>query len=212
MIGYLRGRLRPGAAPSGQTQVAVVDVGGVGYEVHVPLSTWYDLEAKMHGEEDGAEVELRIHTHVRDDAIQLFGFASERERELFLRLIQVAGIGPKLAQTILSGMEPGDLVSALARADSKALTSIPGVGKKTAERMVLEMKDKVEDLAAGTESAGRPPPSADDDLVAALVNLGYKEKHAARAVAAVEDELGDQADDAEFPAKLKAALRRLSRA
>lgn len=207
MIGYLRGRLRPGAAESGQSQVAVVDVGGVGYEVHVPLSTWYELEAEIARAGDGVEVELRIYTHVRDDAIQLFGFASERERQLFLRLIQVSGIGPKLAQTILSGMDPGDLVSALARSDAKALTSIPGVGKKTAERMVLELKDSVQDLRGAAEPAGAPPPDADEELVAALVNLGYKEKHAVRAVAAVEEETRDE----DVPTRLKAALRRLSR-
>lgn len=205
MIGYLRGRLRPGAAPAAHSQVAIVDVGGVGYEVHVPLSTWYELEAAG----DGAEVELRIHTHVRDDALVLFGFVSERERELFLRLIQVSGIGPKLAQTILSGMDPGDFVAALARGDAKALTSIPGVGKKTAERMVLELKDQVQDLAGASDTTTSAPAAAEgDDLTAALVNLGYKEKHAARAVAAVEKDMAD----ADFPARLKAALRRLSRA
>ena len=108
MIGYLRGRLR-----SAQPELVIVDVGGVGYEVHVPLSTWYEIEALGLEAQGDAEVELVIHTHVREDALQLFGFASDRERQLFLRLIAVSGIGPRLAQTILSGMAPGDFVAAL---------------------------------------------------------------------------------------------------
>lgn len=197
MIGYLRGRLR-----RAQPELVIVDVGGVGYEVHVPLSTWYELE----GQGENAEVELIVHTHVREDALQLFGFATDRERQLFLRLIAVSGIGPRLAQTILSGMAPGDFVAALTRGDVKALTTIPGVGKKTAERMVLELKEKVRDLAG--PDAGRPAPAPEEDLVAALVNLGYRPADAEKAVSAVEAEADD---DLHFPAKLKAALRKLSR-
>ena len=199
MIGYLRGRLR-----SAQPELVIVDVGGVGYEVHVPLSTWYEIEAQGRD----VDVELVIHTHVREDALQLFGFASDRERQLFLRLIGVSGIGPRLAQTILSGMAPGDFVSALGRGDVKALTTIPGVGKKTAERMVLELKDKVRDLAGPDQS--KPARPAENDLVAALVNLGYKASAAEKAVSAVEQEENDF-EAKPFAEKLRLALRKLSR-
>ena len=202
MIGYLRGRLR-----SAQPELVIVDVGGVGYEVHVPLSTWYEIEA-LAASDENAEVELVIHTHVRDDALQLYGFASDRERQLFLRLIAVSGIGPRLAQTILSGMPPGDFVAALGRGDVRALTTIPGVGKKTAERMVLELKDKVRDLAGPDQpKAAR---GAEDDLVAALVNLGYKASAAEKAVSSVERDEDDFESKA-FAEKLRLALRKLSR-
>ena len=199
MIGYLRGRLR-----SAQPELVILDVGGVGYEVHVPLSTWYEIEAQ--GKD--ADVELVIHTHVREDALQLFGFASDRERQLFLRLIAVSGIGPRLAQTILSGMAPGDFVAALGRGDVMALTTIPGVGKKTAERMVLELKDKVRDLAGPDQPRTARP--AEDDLVAALVNLGYKAAMAQKALSSVEAETDDFEAKA-FAEKLRLALRKLSR-
>lgn len=196
MIGYLRGQLLK-TAPD----LVLLDVQGVGYEVRIPLSTYYEVQ-KTAGD---AGVALYIHTHVRDDALMLFGFWTERERRLFERLIAVSGIGPKLAQTILSGMMPDDLITALASADARRLNSIPGVGKKTAERMILELKDKVQDLAAELPAA--TPVAFETDLVQALVGLGYKVAAAQRAVSeAVKKE-----PDAPFPDLLKASLARLSR-
>ena len=133
MIAFLRGRVH-----DKQPNRVIVDVGGVGYDVHVPLSTFYNLG------DEGAEVSLRVHTHVREDALQLYGFLTELERQLFERLIAISGIGPKLAIVVLSGMEPRDLVAAVQRADVARLTTIPGIGKKTAERIVLELKDRLD--------------------------------------------------------------------
>lgn len=195
MIGYLRGELRqltPG--------VALVDVGGVGYELHIPLSTFSELERSA-----GKTVELHVHTHVRDDAILLYGFARDRERRLFERLIAVSGIGPRLAQAVLSGMAASELVATLAAGDEKRLGRIPGVGKKTAARMVVELRDKIGELAGGSDVAAGP--AAEDDLVSALVNLGYKPADADRALAAVRKEQ----PELESSEQLRAALRRLSR-
>ena len=119
-----------------QPNSVIVDVGGVGYELTVPLSTFYDLG------EPGADVSLRVHTHVREDALQLFGFRTDREKKLFLLLLTVSGIGPKLAVTVLSGLSVEELVQALRAGNLAKLVAIPGVGKKTAERMLLELKDK----------------------------------------------------------------------
>ncbi|MEM7482962.1 MAG: Holliday junction branch migration protein RuvA [Acidobacteriota bacterium] len=198
MIGYLRGKLL-----SKTPETAILDVGGVGYQVHIPVSTYYELERLP----DGAEVRLHIHTHVREDDLSLFGFWTETERGLFQRLIGVSGIGPRLARVALSGMAPGDLVAALAAGDIVRLSSIPGVGKKTAERMTLELRDKVRDLGI-EETPSTPTGPASDDLVSALVNLGYKQTHAEKAVvqARQENPGGDFSD------WLRASLRRLSRA
>jgi Holliday junction DNA helicase RuvA len=141
MIGFLRGRVL-----EKQPNRVLVDVNGVGYEVFIPLSTFYEVG------DEGAEVALRIHTHVREDALQLFGFLTVLERQMFERLITVSGIGPKLAIAVLSGLETRDLLAAVQRADIARLTTIPGVGKKTAERIVLELKDRLTQLAA-------PPPT-----------------------------------------------------
>ena len=127
MIAFLRGRIL-----EKEPNRVLVDVNGVGYEVLVPLSTFYDIG------DEGADVALRIHTHVREDALQLFGFLTQLERQMFERLIAVSGIGPKLAIAVLSGLETRELVAAVQRADVARLTTIPGVGKKTAERIVLE--------------------------------------------------------------------------
>jgi len=186
---------------------ALVDVGGVGYEVAIPLSTFYELERAQAGGAAGA-VRLFIHTHVREDQLALFGFATEREKTLFERLIQVSGIGPRLAQVVLSGMAPEDLIAALAASDLARLTRIPGVGKKTAERMVVELRDKVAALArelpaAATATAG----GSDEELVAALVNLGYKPAQAQTAVG----EARKAAPQAAFHELLRLALRRLAR-
>lgn len=197
MIGFLCGRIH-----RADPDRVILDVGGVGYEVHVPVSTYYELEKA--GQD---EVRLSIHTHVREDALQLFGFWTHREKQLFLRLIGVSGIGPRLAQTILSGMPPNELVDALLQADLRRLNKIPGVGKKTAERMVLELRDKVRDLAGAAEPGPAPARAQDDDLVAALANLGYKRAEAEKVVARVEREN----PDAPFADKLRLSLRSLSK-
>ncbi len=194
MIGFLRGSLLA-TTPSR----VLVDVQGVGYEVNIPLSTYYEVQKA-----EGADsVAFHVHTHVRDDALALFGFWTERERRLFKRLIAVTGIGPKLAQTVLSGMPPDDLVAALATGDLRRLNTIPGVGKKTAERMILELRDKVQDLAAELPTE---PTVAESDLVEALVGLGYKQAAAQRAVNKVTREQ----PDADFADRLKASLGVLS--
>ena len=150
MIAFLRGRVL-----DKQPNRIIVDVHGVGYEVHVPLSTYYDIG------DEGADVALRVHTHVREDALQLYGFLTALERQLFERLIGISGIGPKLAIAVLSGIETRELVAAVQRADVARLTGIPGIGKKTAERIVLELKDRLAQLAvpAGVDAARSPPPA-----------------------------------------------------
>jgi Holliday junction DNA helicase RuvA len=199
MIGYLQGNLLR-TTP----ERLLVDVQGVGYEVHIPLSTWYEIERG-----GGKSVALFIHTHMREDGIALFGFWTEREKLLFEKLIGVGGIGPRLARVILSGMPPDDLLTAIASGDVGRLSTIPGVGKKTAERMVLELKDKMRELAAELpEKSSSAPAPADDDVVSALVNLGYKASQAERAVAEVRRERPDAA----FHELLRASLNRLSRA
>jgi Holliday junction DNA helicase RuvA len=172
VIGQVRGRLL-----RKEPQEAIVDVGGVGYRVAIPLSTFYRIG------EPGGEVTLLTHTHVREDTLALFGFLTAAEQALFERLIAVSGVGPKLALSILSGIEAPDLVAALRSSDVPRLTRIPGVGKKTAERLVLELKDKVQGLPA-TEAAESPGPagSAKEDLVSALLHLGYSRPEAEKGV------------------------------
>ncbi len=169
MIAQVRGRLL-----RKEPQQAVVDVGGVGYRVTIPLSTFYRLG------EPGSEVTLLTHTHVREDALALFGFLTAVEQALFERLIAVSGVGPKLAVGVLSGIEAPDLVTALRTNDLARLTRIPGVGKKTAERLVLELKDKLQDLPSSAEPPTAPGGAA-DDVVSALVHLGYSRPEAERA-------------------------------
>jgi len=160
----------------------IVDVGGVGYEVTIPLSTFYELG------EPGSDVELRIYTHVREDAIQLFGFKTARERDLYLKLISVQGIGAKSGVTMLSGMSADEIVAAIRSNDLGRLTAIPGVGRKTAERLVIELRDKVGELAAaagvGTSISvdQLPADAVFDDALSALVNLGYQKAAAERAL------------------------------
>ena len=166
----------------------------------MPTSTYYEIERA--GEK---ELGLYVHTHVREDAIELYGFWTEREKQLFEKLIAVSGIGPKLARVILSGMAPNDLIAALSTGDTARLATIPGIGKKTAERMVLELRDKVQELAA--ELPERPAAASDDeDLVAALVHLGCRENAARRAVAQTRD----TDPEAAFHELLRQALKRLS--
>jgi Holliday junction DNA helicase RuvA len=200
MIASLRGRVL-----DKQPNKVIVDVHGVGYEVHVPLSTFYEIG------EEGADVTLRAYTHVREDALQLYGFLTELERQLFERLIAISGIGPKVAIAVLSGMDPRDLVSAVQRADIVRLTGIPGVGKKTAERIVLELKDRLTPLAvAAAPGAAAEPAPADRmraDLLSALQNLGYHRPQAERAV----DAAVTSTPDATFEQALKGALRELMR-
>ena len=157
----------------------IIDAGGVGYDVQVPLSTFYVLG------EPGTPVTLRIHTHVREDVIALYGFATSLEQQLFERLIAISGIGPKLALAVLSGIEPAELVKAIRLQDVARLTAIPGIGKKTAERIGLELKDRlpVALQAAGQETAPTTPEDQlRDDLLSALLNLGYQRAVAEKAV------------------------------
>jgi len=198
MIAFLRGRVL-----DKQPNRITVDVQGVGYDVHVPLSTYYRIA------EPGGEVALKVHTHVREDALQLFGFLTDLERQLFERLIGVSGIGPKMAVVLLSGMEARDLVTCVLRADVARLTGIPGIGKKTAERIVLELKDRVgklgvESEAATVETAGD---RLRDDLLSALQNLGYHRPLAEKAA----DTVLAAGNEPTFEVALKAALRELMR-
>jgi len=198
VIGHLRGRLLKSSP-----ERVLVDVGGVGYAVRIPLSTYYELEKR----DRDCEVELLIHTQVREDAIELFGFLTEEEKVLFEKLISVSGIGPRLAQGILSGIAPADLLSCLAGGDVPRLLRVPGVGKKTAERMVLELRDSAQLLAAAATASGSARPPIEEDLVGALLSLGYRRSEAQRAAQAVlaEDPEG------EIAALLRAALKRLAK-
>lgn len=201
MIAHITGKLI-----HKQPNAIIVDVGGVGYELTVPLSTFYDLG------EAGTEVSLRVHTHVREDALQLFGFRTDREKKLFLLLVSVSGIGPKLAITVLSGLSAEELVQAIRAGNLAKLVGIPGVGKKTAERMLLELKDK----AAAILPPGLEEPSGTiaqtgdamrEDVISALVNLGYQKALAEKAVGAI---LKDS-PDANFTTTLKQSLRTLAK-
>ncbi len=171
MIAHLRGRLI-----AKHPNQAVVEAGGVGYDVTITIPTFSELPAI------GSEVSLHVHTHVRDDAIALFGFLRTEEKQLFEKLIQVSGIGPKLAVTILSGMAATEMVTAIRGNDVAKLTRIPGIGKKTAERMVLELRDKLESFGAAPVERTASP--VEEDVISALVNLGYQRPAAERARAA----------------------------
>ena len=194
MIGRLTGRL----ASKSPDQI-LLDVSGVGYLVHIPLSTFYELP------EQESPASLWIHTHVREDALALYGFLTERERSLFHLLLGVTGIGPRVALTVLSGIPPTELVDALRRQDVRRLVAIPGVGKKTAERMVLELAEKAANLP-GEAPDKAPAAVASDDVLSALVNLGYRKAEAERAV----DAVARTSAPADFSAFLKEALRRLT--
>jgi Holliday junction DNA helicase RuvA len=197
VIAHLKGRIF-----EKQPNRIVVDVEGVGYDVAVPLSTFYGLG------EAGSEIALRIHTHVREDALALYGFATRVEQELFERLIGISGIGPKVALAVLSGIEPSDLVRAIEQGDVARLTAIPGVGKKTSERIVLELKDRLPKMqVAVTAATPAGPPALRDDVLSALVNLGY---HRPLAEKAVESAIKGT-PDGDFERTLKLALRELAR-
>lgn len=178
----------------------IVDVNGIGYDVQVPLSTFYGLG------EPGADVTLRIHTHVREDVLALYGFSTRVEQDLFERLISISGIGPKLALSVLSGIEPADLIRAIRTQDVVRLTAIPGVGKKTAERIGLELKDRLPPPAVAAEPAGeprRPEDQVREDLLSALLNLGYQRSAAEKAI----DRVLKAQPDAGFEQSLRDALR-----
>ena len=177
----------------------IVDVSGVGYDVQVPLSTFYTCG------DPGAAIALRIHTHVREDQLALYGFATDLELMMFEKLIAVSGIGPKLALSVLSGIEPRDLAGAILRNDLARLTAIPGVGKKTAERMCVELRDRLPKTIDASPAS--PADSLRDDLVSALTNLGY---HRQAIDKALDKRLA--AADGRFEDVLRAALKDLSRA
>ena len=196
MIGQLRGRL----ADKRPNQL-LVDVGGVGYLVAVPLSTYASL-GDLH-----SEVTLLIHTHVREDALTLYGFFSSREKHFFEMLLGASGVGPSLALKILSGMSVEELVPAIRSGDVARLTRIPGVGRKTAERIVVELKDKLEAVVvAGEKPAIASPAGVEADVASALTNLGYEQRMAENAVAEAKRAAGT----ANFEKLLRAALQSLS--
>jgi Holliday junction DNA helicase RuvA len=200
VIAYLEGRLTR-KTPS---QILVL-VGGVGYKLFIPVSTYYELP------EEGSEVKLHVHTHVREDVLALYGFASPTEERLFQRLIAVNGVGPALALKVMSGLEPSDLVEAIRSGDLRRLGSIPGVGRKTAERLVVELRDKMSELGvvSGEESSRARIPrieSLRDDLMSALANLGFPRPSAEKSVEAVLRE----EPEISFEGALKKVLRKLS--
>jgi holliday junction DNA helicase RuvA len=199
VIAYLRGRIL-----DKQPNRIILDVNGVGYDVSVPLSTFYGLG------EAGSETALRVHTHVREDALALYGFSTKLEQELFEKLISISGIGPKVALAVLSGIEPADLIGAIERGDLARLTAIPGVGRKTSERIVVELKDRLPRVrlaVAGDLAAAVEAPALRDDLLSALINLGYHRPLAEKAV----DAAIKRTPDGDFERTLKQALRELAR-
>ncbi len=206
MIAHLNGTLLSKHATS-----VVVDVGGVGYEVTIPLSTFYDLENV------GENVQLRIYTYVREDSLQLYGFNTVKERELFVRLISVSGIGPKLGITMLSGMNADEIIASIRTNNLVRLTSIPGIGKKTAERLVIELRDKVfalsstsPDEAVSDQTGAATSVSEDsirDDALSALLNFGYQKSAAEKAIMGALHE-GDQITVEEI---LRRSLRQLAK-
>ncbi len=200
MIAFLRGRVL-----DKQPNRIILDVHGVGYELHVPLSTYYDIGG------EASEVSLRVHTHVREDALQLYGFLTVLEQDVFERLIAISGIGPRLAIAVLSGIETRELVAAVQRGDVARLTGIPGIGKKTAERIVLELREKFAHLAVpagvGPAALATSGDRLRDDLLSALQNLGY---HRAAAEKAVATTLSSTPEPS-FEQALRSALRELMR-
>ena len=199
MIAFLRGQVL-----DKQPNRLIIDVQGVGYALHIPLSTYYNVG------EPGTEVELRVYTHVREEALQLYGFLTTLEQEVFEHLIGVNGIGPKLALAVLSGMENAEfIVGCVQRGDVTQLTRIPGVGKKTAERIVLELKDRLTKLISASDLAvlSASETKLRDDLISALLNLGYHRPLAQKAV----DVVVNKGSDVGFEEALKSTLQELSR-
>jgi holliday junction DNA helicase RuvA len=200
MIGQLRGQLL-----SKKPNVLLLDVHGVGYEIFIPLTGFYELPG------EGNEVTLKIHTHVREDALILFGFRSQREKDFFLRLISISGVGPKLAIAILSGAQVEELAQAIAESNLARLTSIPGIGRKTAERLVLELKSHISSflLPEQVEAArqGGAPTALEEDILSALTNLGYPRSSAEKALSMV---LRSAECDRTFEDVLRNTLRHLA--
>jgi len=186
MIAFLTGKLLEKSANS-----VIVDVGGVGYEVLIPLSTFYEIG------EVGTDVRLRIYTHVREDAMQLFGFSTEREKALYLKLISVQGVGAKSGITMLSGMSADEMIDAIRKENIAKLTAIPGVGRKTAERVVVELREKVSEMSAAAaagsvvSTAGSDGDDVFNDALSALVNLGYQRAAAEKAIQQVRRDGGE---------------------
>lgn len=198
MIALLTGKIA-----SRTPEAVILDVNGVGYRVQIPFSTFFALP------EDGRPITLNIHTHVKEDAIHLYGFLTPGEKQFFQLLLTVSGVGPKLAKDILSNIQPDELASALARGDLNRLSAIPGIGRKTSERLVLELKDKVIKLGLVTSSGKSSPlfsaeASVHDDVASALINLGYKEAQVIKILAELEPE-----SNAPMENILKMALKRL---
>jgi Holliday junction DNA helicase RuvA len=196
MIAHLRGKLL-----AKHPNQAIVEAGGVGYDVTISVPTFSDLPGA------GAEVALHIHTHVREDALALYGFLRLAEKQLFERLITVSGIGPKLAITILSGMAADEMVGAIRGNDIARLTRIPGIGRKTAERMVLELRDKLPAPGMGAAPAEPAMGATEEDVLSALMNLGYQRPVAERAVAA----LAKNGKGGSFEAMFRETLSALSK-
>lgn len=205
MIAHLSGTLLAKHATS-----VIVDVGGVGYEVTIPVTTFYDLG------ETNAPVRLQIYTHVREEALQLFGFRTLRERELFTLLISVSGIGPKSAVAMLSGMSADEIVTAIRQSNYARITSIPGVGRKTAERLVIELRDKMaglsgpaleEQIAAGGPTAAQSEDALREDTLAALLQLGFPKPAAEKAMTNAMQEGGELSVET----LLRRSLRQLSK-
>ena len=192
MIAHLRGRLF-----SKQPQQVIVEAAGVGYDVAISVSTYTSLPA------EGAEVALHIHTQVREDTLALYGFLDRNDKRIFERLITVSGVGPKLAITIQSGLPADRLVAALRAQDHATLTRIPGVGKKLAERLVVELKDKLEDMAVAAPAMAAAGPAA-EDVLSALVNLRYQRPSAQKAIEGAVAK--DKAVGEHFDALFRAAL------
>lgn len=203
MIAFLSGKILeklPGSI--------IVDVNGVGYEVAIPLSTYYEVG------DVGAEIQLRVHTNVREDAIQLFGFRTQREKDLFLRLLSVQGVGAKSAITMLSGMSADEIIDAVRTGNLPRLTAIPGVGRKTAERLVVELRDKIGELSRGIPAgaakavaAGSGSDDVFDDALSALLNLGYQRSAAERAI----QQSRQDGVEPSVQKLLRAALQRLAK-
>jgi Holliday junction DNA helicase RuvA len=192
MIAHLRGRLL-----SKQPHQAIVEAAGVGYDVAISVATYSSLPA------EGAEIALHIHTQVREDTLALYGFLDRKDKRIFERLITVSGVGPKLAITIQSGLPADRLVPALRAQDHATLTRIPGVGKKLAERLAMELKDKLEDMATAAPTVASAGPAA-EDVLSALVNLGYQRPSAQKAIESAVAK--DKAVGEHFDALFRAAL------
>jgi Holliday junction DNA helicase RuvA len=206
MIAHLNGTLL-----SKEPNSVIVDVSGVGYEVTIPLSTFYELA------NEGSDVQLRIYTHVKEDALQLYGFKTERERKLFVNFISVSGIGPKIGIALLSGMSADELINSIKTNNLARLTLIPGVGRKTAERLIVDLREKMTALAAsqvettsGLEpaaSGASPEDSVRSDALSALLNLGYQRSSAEKAIDAVLNDGGEMTVES----VLRRGLRKLAR-